>query len=67
MAVTTATCVLIRCSPEGWTARLIEPGTSPAGLEDWFPLGLDASSRPAEALERARALFPGRLVALYSP
>ncbi|GIW18919.1 MAG: hypothetical protein KatS3mg064_2076 [Tepidiforma sp.] len=67
MSAVTATCVLVRCSPEGWTVRLVEPGASPDRPGGWLPLGLDASSSPCEALERARALFPGRLVALYSP
>ncbi len=54
-----ARCVLVARRAGGWQYRLL-PG------ETWLPLGLAAAAAPAEALERARALFPGRLVALCS-
>ncbi len=64
MVTTTPTCVLVSLSAEGWSARrLDEPGDFAA----WLPLGLGPEVSACEALERARRLFPGCLIALYTP
>jgi hypothetical protein len=56
-------CVLLSRQAEGWAVCLVDAAHGPGA---WLPLGLDASRPAVEAMERARALFPGRLVAVCS-
>lgn len=64
MSAATSACVLLTRSQTGWFACLVD-SSSPA--DAWLPLGIEPSRPVAEAIERARALFPGRLVAIYTP
>lgn len=64
MSAVTSACVLLTRSETGWLVCLVD-STSPAVA--WLPLGIEPSRPAAEAIERARALFPGRLVAVYTP
>lgn len=57
-----ASCVLVARRNGGWFYRLLPTG----GGELWQPLGVAATASAGEAFERARSLFPGRLVALCS-
>lgn len=61
-------CVLVQLTPAGWVVRIVDgPCVGGRGAPAWLPIGLDAASPASAALERARALFPGRLVALFTP
>jgi len=60
-----AACVLVRLVETGWSVQLLAGSEGPC--QPWLPLGLGPGAPACEALERARALFPGRLVALYHP
>ncbi|MCL6644201.1 MAG: hypothetical protein K6U88_04330 [Dehalococcoidia bacterium] len=60
-----AACVLVRLAETGWIVQLVAGPGGPC--QHWIPLGLGTEASACEALERARALFPGRLVAVYHP
>ncbi|WP_322817551.1 hypothetical protein [Tepidiforma sp.] len=64
MSAATSACVLLTRSETGW---LVCPVDSANRAAAWLPLGIEPSRPAAEAIERARALFPGRLVAIYTP